>query len=258
MSTAAETKRSTRVSAAEGRRELLDIIKSARATEERRLNPFLLDISDSLALADRYFPHWKEVQDLILDARTMNALSRVVKMQEGRLRYQAQLFHADPEAMAEKLDKFDAKVLGKLFLEAWHPIVELEQLTPEALEEALDYWDELPTVEARRRERPRKEPPPVESVTLDDLLARGILARDGFGDQLAERWDDLKARGSSDYYAFVDAPTHAERIQRAYATSYLITYGYATLSQTDGKLELKPRGEREPPQQSVSLPLIVR
>lgn len=246
-----------RVNAAEGRRELLDIIKAAKATEERRLNPFLMDIGESLELADRFFPHWKDVQDLILDARTMNALSRVVKMQEGRLRYQAQLFHADPEAMAEKLEKFDAKTLSKVFLEAWHPIVELEQLTAQALEDALDYWDELDTVEARRRERPRRTPPAIEELSMDDLLAKGIMSRDGFGSKLAALWDDLKARGPTEYYAFIRAPTHGERIARAYAASYLVTYGYAALVQQDGALVLKPRGEREPPQASVSLPLLV-
>ncbi|HEV8359479.1 MAG TPA: hypothetical protein VGR28_03385 [Candidatus Thermoplasmatota archaeon] len=257
MSAATEGQRKAKLSVVEGRRELHDIIRTARGMEERRLNPFLMDISQSLEVADRYFPHWKDIQDLMLDARALNSLSRVVKMQESRLRYQAQLFHADPEAMAEKLQVLDNTKLARVLLESWHPVVELEQLTAGALEEALDYWDQLPTQELRHRERPRTQAPPIEEMSLDDLLARGIIARQGFGSKLLDLWDDLKARGSADYYQFIQAPTRAERIERAYGTSYLVTYGYAVLSRSNGSLELSPKGERDPPKQSVSLPIVV-
>lgn len=246
-----------RVSVVEGRRELHDIIRTARTMEERRLNPFLMDVGASLETADRFFPAWRDIQDLVLDVRALNALSRVVKMQESRLRYQAQLFHADPEAMAEKLGDLKTDQLAKVFLEAWHPVAELEQLTPEALEEALTYWEQLEPVELRRRERPRREPPQPEALTLDDLLARGVLARNGIGSAIAELWDQLRAAGPTEYWAFVGGKSHGEKVRRAYATSYLVTYGYAWLEQRDGRLVLHPRGAQEPPQQSVSLPIVV-
>lgn len=253
----AEVARKPRVSVAEGRRELKDLIQTVRAMEERRLNPFHMDVGEALDTADRYFASWEAIDDLMLDARALNALSRVVKMQEGRLRYQAQLFHADPEAVAEKLTKMPNEQLGRLLLGAWHPVVELEQLTPAALEEALEYWNGLAPLAERFRGRPRRAPPEPETVTLDDLLARGVLARDGFGSVIADLWDDLKRRGSADYFAFIAAPSHGERVRRAYATSYLVTYGYAVLSRLDGSMVLQPRSEREPPQESVSLPIVV-
>jgi hypothetical protein len=246
-----------RASAADGRRELHDILRTARTMEERRLNPFLMDVGEALQLMDRFFPRWEQMADLVLDARALNALSRVVKMQESRLRYQAQLFHADPEAMAEKVTRFPTALLGKVFLSCWHPVVQLEQLTAGALEEALAYWGQLEPVALRHRERPRRAPPPLETLTLDDLMAKGIVPRDRFGAHIAHLWEDLQRRGPMDYYAFIDAPTRGERVRRAYATSYLVTYGYAVLRQEPGKLLLEPRGEREPPQRSVSLPIVV-
>lgn len=241
----------------EGRRELLDIIKTARAMEERRLNPFHLDVHEALATADTYFPLWQDVQDLTLDARALNGLSRVVRMQEARLRYQAQLFHADPEAMVEKLGKFRAETLARVLLDAWHPVVELEQLTEGALEEAQAYWEQLEPWEERRRERPRKAPPAPHTVTLDDLLAQGVLHRDGFTGEVAALRDDLLARGAVPYEQFVGAPTYAERVRRAYATSYLVSYGYASLARRDGALVLEARGAREPPKEGISLPMVV-
>lgn len=256
MSTPA-SKAARKPSVTEGRRELRDIIATSRAMEERRLNPFHLDVGEALEAADRYFPAWEAIDDLTLDARALNALSRVVKMQEGRLRYQAQLFHADPEQMAEKLTKFGTNQLAKVFLGAWHPVVELEQLTPQALEEALDYWNQLTPVAERRRERPRRQAPPVESVTLDDLLAKGILPRDTFSHHVAELWEELQRRGPTPYHDFIAGPTREAKVDRAYATAYLVTYGYAHLAQRDGALVLHPRGEREPPQESVSFPIVV-
>lgn len=241
----------------EGRRELHDVLRTVRTMEERRLNPFLMDVARTLALVDRFFPSWRALDDLTLDARALNALSRVLRMQEARLRYQAQLFHADPEAVAEKLTALGTDRLGRLFLECWHPAVGLEQLTPEFLAEAKAYWDALLPVEERRRERPRKAPPEPETVTLDDLLARGVLARDGFGTTIAELWGELQRRGPVDYWEFIGAPSYGERVKRAYATSYLVTYGYGWLSQENGSLQLHPRREREPPKQSVSLPILI-
>jgi len=255
--------KSAKRSVAEGRRELQDLIRTSKAVEERRLNPFHMDVGESLDLADRFFDLWETFPDLMLDAKALNALSRVVKLQESRLRYQAQLFHADPEAMAEKLKSFKTDTLFKAFLQCWHPVTELEQVTPQALEEAAEYWETLLPVAERRRERPRTQAPAMEELTLDDLLARGVLARDGFGSELATLWDELKTRGDVDYWAFIEAPSHAERIRRAYATSYLVTYGYAWLGEENGakdgakKLVLHPRAAQQAPTDSVSMPIVV-
>ncbi|MCA1814013.1 MAG: hypothetical protein LC624_08690 [Halobacteriales archaeon] len=253
----AETKKARKPTAAEGRRELHDIIRTARAMEERRLNPFHMDVSEALGTADRFFGAWDSIDDLTLDARTLNSLSRVVKMQEARLRYQAQLFHADPEAMVEKLKSFNAAKLGGLLLQCWHPAVELEQLTASALEEAMAYWQELEPIELRHRERPKAQAPAMEQLSLDDLLAKGIVPRDGFTASVGKLRDELQERGEVGYAEFIHAPTYTERVKRAYATSYLITYGYAALQRSEGSMTLRAKGEREPPGEGVSLPLVV-
>lgn len=257
MSARPEAPRRARPGVAEGRRELHDVLRAARAVEERRLNPFLVNVAEALETADRYFSAWERIDDLTLDARVLNALSRVVKAQEARLEYQARLFHADPDAVAEKVAAMAPERLARVLLQAWHPIVAQEQLTPDFLEEAMAYWQALAPLAERRRERPRRAPPEPEALSLDDLLARGVLAREGFGSFVAELWEELRKRGPTDYWAFIAAPRHGERVRRAYATSYLVTYGYAGLARRDGGLVLAPRSAREPPGENVSLPLVV-
>lgn len=241
-----------RVSVVEGRRELHDILRAGRVLHEKRTNPFLFDLRIALDTADRYFPAWREVPDLVLDARVMNALASVVKLQEARLEYEARLFHADPEAMAEKLSLLDPQVLARVFLEAWHPIVELEQLTPQAIEDAMSYWAGLLPMKERLRERPRREPPKPEDVSLDDLMARGVLRRDGFSAHVEELWEELRERGEVPYLAFVAGKDYPETVRRAYATSFLVTYGYASLHPETGALSLEPRDRREPQRGSRS------
>jgi len=59
-------------------------------------------------------------------------------------------------------------------------------------------------------------------------------------------WRELKevagADGKVDYWDFIGAESYGETIQRAYLTSFLITYGYATLEfrPLEEKIFLKP------------------
>ena len=82
-------------------------------------------------------------------------------------------------------------------------------------------------------------------------------------------WQELKEavskKGSNDkllYWDFVGADSYEETIQRAFLTSFLITYGYATLAiypleeQTFIKPFEKPLA-RIGTQQSVSIPIAV-
>ena len=73
-------------------------------------------------------------------------------------------------------------------------------------------------------------------------------------------WLELKeaARGGwVRYWDFITADTYAETVKRAYLTSFLITYGYASLEvdPLEGELVLKPRRRprRKPKEKITSL-----
>jgi hypothetical protein len=79
-------------------------------------------------------------------------------------------------------------------------------------------------------------------------------------------WEELKQRvgeeGKVLYWDFVGADTYSETLRRAYMTSFLVTYGYATLEvhRLEEEMFLKPfEKPKSLPQeeQLVSIPVSV-
>jgi hypothetical protein len=239
------------------RRSVRDIVDAARAVEERRAAPFSLDIGDALATLARLFPRWTSPEDLTLDAVALNALSRALGIQEGRLRYEATLFLADPEGLVERIGGTAKGDLAAALLPTWRPVVELEQVTTDGLALAYRYWLSLPPWEGRWPVRGGERPPPGEEVSEEELAQLGILSRQGFLRFLGDLWDELKEVGSEDYRRFIEGGGIEGQVLRAYGVSFLVTYGYADLLHTDGRMVLMAHRERVVRQGTRSLPLVV-
>lgn len=236
---------------AEARRELEDILEACRAVEERRMDPFLLDVSHALRTLRRHFPTWRSVEDLCLDARVLNAISRVLQLQEARLRYEAGLFFADPESLVQKVRRTPSRDLAALFLQAWHPVVELEQVTEGLLEMAKRYWDEMQPP-GEETVGPLEEP---AEIGEEELARIGILSKEGFLRELGELWEELRARGPVDYWSFVRREDFTEMVRRAYGVSFLVSYGYAEVNGANGSWTLRANDSRRSRRGAVSVPV---
>ncbi|MCW4034997.1 MAG: hypothetical protein NWF03_06495, partial [Candidatus Bathyarchaeota archaeon] len=118
------------------------------------------------------------------------------------------------------------------FMRVWNPVVESEQLTIPSFTEALRYWQELVPMSDRWQ---NEAPMQVESgeTTREELIKQNILAEKTFFEHLDTFWQELKQKvGDNEkilYWDFVGADTYEQTIERAYMTSFLVTYGYATL-----------------------------
>ncbi len=237
----------------ERRKELQEVLEACRAVEERRMNPFLLDVSHALGVASGHFPTWTTLEDLYLDARVLNAISRVLQLQEARLRYEAGLFFSDPDALAEKVRRLPLRELSGILLGAWHPAVELEQVSEGLLERAKAYWD---AIEPRVEEEVE---PLVEAAEVDEeqMAALGILSKEGFLKHLGELWEELKQVEACGYWSFVKRGGFQKLVRRAYGVSFLVSYGYADLLQEDGEWTLRAHEERVSREESVSVPLAI-
>jgi hypothetical protein len=124
------------------------------------------------------------------------------------------------------------KRLAEVFLQSWHPLAEMEQLTNEAVSLSLDYWNLLLPIAERWKRRDYsggKRPETADSSTLSGLGIHG----EEFGKLLTSLWEELRAQYKDqkpvEYWKFVRAQSYHETVQRAYFVSFLVTYGYAKL-----------------------------
>jgi len=257
----AKTNRSLQAS---GRRELGDIIGTCKAISERKFNPFFLDVKLSVETLREYFPHWKSFEDHCFDVHALNRLSEVVRLQNTQLKFQSSALYADPEFVAKKIAKMSEKRLAEVFLQSWHPLVELEQLTDEVIMQAIDYWNTLLPINERWRSRESqssKQPEIANSETVAELGLHG----DEFNNELIALWNELRqlynvVRKPIDYWKFIRHTSYQETVRRAHDLSYLVTYGFAKLQSDKAQLVLIPIDEppNKPASNAVGFPISIR
>jgi len=214
-----------------GAEHLQRIIDLCRSVEERGLDPFLVDVNDFIGVVRQYFPDWESMDEFSLDAEAINRMASVIKLQSDWVRHRSTSLYTDPFLIEEKLRKLSRESLASLFLKAWHPIVELEQVTSHSLIEAVKYWQSLTPLSERwtRVEAAKTE---LGAASRNELITQRIMAEKAFTEELEVLWHELRRKvGKGEkilYWDFVGADTFEETSRRAYMTSFLVTYGYAT------------------------------
>jgi len=251
-----------------GRERLQRIIEMCKAVEERSLDPFLVDVDEIIKVVREFFPDWDNPEDLCLDAEAINRLASVIKLQSEWVKHRSTTLYTDPFLLEEKIKSLDRKALVEAFLGAWRPIVELEQISLHSLKEALAYWESLPLL----KDRWKDFPPPEETggvASREELLRLKILRDKAFTEELENFWNELKRLvtekgedGKIRYWDFVGAETYEETVHRAFLTSFLVTYGYATLEiyPLEEEVFIKPferQRRRTGKIQLVSLPIAI-
>lgn len=251
-----------------GREKLQRIIEMCMAIEAHAVDPFLLEIDDIIKVVKEYFPQWEKPADLNLDAETIHHLASVIKLQSEWVKHRSTSLYADPFLLEEKITVTPKEDMLGLFLRAWHPVIELEQISLHSLAEAMRYWETLVPLSERWKELSFAE---VETgtATRDELIRQRILGDKVFSEELEKFWLELKERvkekgedGKMRYWDFVGAETYEETVQRAFLTSFLITYGYATLEihPLEEEMFIKPFEKpvaKIATQQSISIPIAV-
>ena len=225
----------------EAREALERIIASCEAVEAGRIGPFSIPIEEHIELVRELFPLWEEPEDLGLDARAVEAISGVIEAQSEWVKKRSTRLYRDPFLLEERIRELSPEALVAIFLKAWHPVVELEQMTPLSLERAVKYWSELPYREEAELEREEALPGAPPEVEEGEVLTEEMQ------EAMEELWEELRRRargGSVRYWDFITADTYAETVRRAYLVSFLITYGYVSLEVdplSEEELILRPR-----------------
>jgi len=215
-----------------GSEHLQRVIDLCKSVEERGLDPFMVDVDDIIAVVREYFPEWESLEELSLDAEAIHKLASVIKLQGDWVKHRSTSLYTDPFLLEEKIRRLGKEKLARLFLEAWHPIIELEQISPHSLAEAIKYWQGLLPLNERWLKTSYLKTE-TGTATREELVKLRILIEKAFSEELEVFWEELKQRvggeGKIRYWDFVGADTYSETIRRAYLTSFLVTYGYATL-----------------------------
>jgi len=251
-----------------GKEKLQRIIDMCRSVEDRSLDPFLINVDEIINVVREYFPEWQNPEDLCLDAETIHRLASVIKLQSEWVKHRSTSLYTDPFLLEEKLTRTDKEEIVKIFFKAWHPIVELEQISLHSLAEAIRYWESLLPLKERW-----KEFAPAEilasSATREELIRERILQDKAFSEELENFWQELNKEveekgenGKIRYWDFVGSETYEETVHRAFMTSFLVTYGYATLEihPLEEEIFIKPYEKpvtKTAKKQLVSIPIAV-
>jgi hypothetical protein len=251
-----------------GREKLQRIIEMCMAIENHTVDPFLLNVDDVIKVVKEYFPQWEEADELNLDSEAIHHLASVIKLQSEWVKNRSTSLYTDPFLLEEKIMQSGKEEMVNVFLGAWHPVVELEQLSLHSLAEAMRYWDGLVPIKERW---PELAVPEVGMgiTSRDELIKQRILGDRFFSEELEAYWQELKlevkekgAEGKMFYWDFIGADTYEETVKRAFLASFLISYGYATLviRPLEEEVFIKPfekPNTKMQEQQLISIPIAV-
>jgi hypothetical protein len=251
-----------------GREKLQRIIEMCMVIENHTVDPFLLDVDDIIRVIKEYFPQWEQADELNLDAETIHHLASVIKLQSEWVKHRSTSLYTDPFLLEEKITQATKEEMISVFLKAWHPLVELEQLSRHSLAEAMRYWATLLPLKERWPELAVPEVA-IGITSRDELIKQRILGDKVFSEEMECYWRELKEKvaakgqeGKILYWEFIGADSYEETVQRAFLTSFLITYGYATLEiyPLEEEVFIKPFEKplaKVGTQQSISIPIAV-
>ena len=251
-----------------GREKLQRIIEMCSAIENRTVDPFLLDVDSVIKVVQEYFPQWEEADELNLDSEAIHHLASVIKLQSEWVKHCSTSLYTDPFLLEEKITQASKEEMLNVFLKAWHPLVEMEQLSMNSLAAAMRYWDGLVPIKERWPDLDVEEVA-IGTTSRDELVKQRVLGDKFFSDELEGFWRELKetlkekgADGKILYWDFIGAETYEETVERAFLTSFLISYGYATLEihPLEELIFIKPFEKPNTEiltQQSISIPIAV-
>jgi hypothetical protein len=239
--------------------DYLRVIELCRDVESSSANPFDVDIRQKLLILKQRLPELKLLDELLVDAEAMQELASIVKLQDQWLKTRASSLFIDPLLIQLKLKLLPKEALSEAFVKSWHPIAQVDQLSPRGLEKAFVYWRDLVPLSERFKNQFGTYGTVPGVVDYSELIDLGIFTKEQFENNLAILHDELLQRSNGDwvdYREFIGDESFESKVRRAYLLAFLFTEGRALLrtEPLTGKIWTKALAEKvTTPPKSVAI-----
>ena len=196
------------------------------------MNPFEVDIREKLLVLKKHLPEWKVIDIMLMDSEALQQLVQIVKLQDQWIKFRASSLYIDPLLLELKIRLLTKDDLADSFVKCWHPIANLDQLTPRGLEKAFTYWRDLTPFSERFKEELGNYAIAPGQMDFEELQSLSMFTREQFETGLNTLFKELRERssdGEMDYREFTRGPRFEETAVRAYMLSFLVTEGRANI-----------------------------
>lgn len=213
-------------------KEILRLIALLQAVQGSSANPFDIDIVEKVKTLRSYLPELKLLDELLLDSEALLELARIVKLQDQWLKHRASSLYIDPLLVQLKIKIISKENLADAFVKSWHPIAQIDQITPSAIEKAFIYWRDLRPISERFKIDLGQYGVKLGQISYDKLVELGILTMERFDKLLSDLEKELAQRSKGkwiDYRGFIKSSEYEKEVLRAYLLSFLVSEGKALL-----------------------------
>ena len=212
--------------------DLLRVISLCQSIESSSANPFEVDIMEKLQVLKKHLPDWEFLDELLLDSEALYELAQIVKLQDQWLKGKATSLYIDPLLVQLKVKLLSRQALSESFIKSWHPIAQLDQLSPRGLEKAFVYWRDLRPFSERFKDQFGTYGARPGVVDYQDLVDLGIFTQEQFDSKMNVVYDELALSSKGewvDYREFIESSEVEKKITRAYILAFLISDGRAVV-----------------------------
>jgi hypothetical protein len=191
-----------------------------------------VDIRAKILILKQRLPELKFLDELLVDAEAMLELAQIVKLQDEWLKTRASSLYIDPLLIQLKLKLLAKESLSEAFIKSWHPVAQIDQLSPRGLEKAFVYWRELVPISERFKDQFGTYGVRPGLVDYADLVSLGVFTKEQFENNLTDLHQELVRKSNGewvDFREFINAEDFETKVRRAYLLAFLISEGRAML-----------------------------
>lgn len=232
------------------------IIDLSISVAEGRIDPFDIDVG-------RFIERLRRIGDidsafldlLMMDVRALHGLVTILEAQSRKLRDRGYGLYLNRLLVRMAADKLGADELINLLASSWRPIMELEYMDRDLLDEAFTYYMNLIDLALRGRITPF-----FKDIFIDvsPELFREPIDLDSFSEELLSELWEFSGGDFVDYMEFIYMGENP--VLRAYVASFLISDGWidVRIDRLKKKILVRPRRERVEFRNPASIVVVMR